>query len=872
MQIEEVHQGLGSWKLDLDWDPALDELVDFYNHVRVSWFGTPIYLGVLLKHRKSRTVGIHAEGRQADWWLGLDDRGPVIRERRYYAGNDKLSDGSFAFDDLYWQFADPTEWTIAPGVGYAIQDAITPRPPALERRDPLTSLEQIPVLPGETYRAAGRALRFAGAAGRLLLRPVITGRFVAAERAPSLDSGGWTDISADPLVMDIIDDPDHPGTDAVVIRIHPRPNLLTNPGFEAVGDATHVAANWLWNFTDVAANFQRVAGVGRTGSYGLTLHFPHTEPVAGQKFTSIEADNVPVDDGEQYCVGVYTRGSTSRSGGGVKLLVAFIGTSPADPPRYCDPSAPETVDDVASSSDADPKLDVWELLEFSVTAPKGATEATVLIQGHDNAGGNLYLDDAFMVRHNTDWTILESDPIDVEAGRGYTHAWQVRRDEDTVGGEIFARVVPLPTPDDDKVFDSPHLTEIPEPGTPVALTVGFTVPDGVTQVKLQLCARNVQDGAWYARNPTLKTTDLDTAEDVDTTLIWPAATGGAYIEKTRDIVIPDGAENLHLEWAAETGDGGWQTTGALVRRVAVTYSTVQDVVRDLLLHPDTGLPLLTAGAIDAPETIAYDYTIRNQTNRTVLKHLLQTLATPPKEYRIRPDGTLDVDIPESLFTVRELVLFPQDANLLDDPSAEFEHDSEDFVTRVVLLGADRRLGDGRTAAIESSADNPTLGYTNLQGDPIAFTYVEEDGQVDHIGFAAARARYDADRLAEPAPVLPLRLADWRAVALFDVGDWIQAWLPDAGLEDLTNPVTIDGRTGYPIQQRVLSRRWTLGSPGAFTVELRGDGAWIDVSKFVRWPPATQADLEVGVLRREFATDPQGGAVGPQFVRFRSFGK
>lgn len=174
---------IGSWSVDIDYTPEVyAELVDDAGrprkvHVRIydSTFSL-LYTGVQLTVTGDEH-GLTIGGAGMLWWLGSGGIGPLILDRQYISSQDKLANGSFLLDDLYYRLAENTAWTFAGGT--ATHAA------GLEIDDALQSDEKFPARPGEEY-----SLDVLGIAGTGLLwgRLVFEGEFTNTNQ---LINGGF---------------------------------------------------------------------------------------------------------------------------------------------------------------------------------------------------------------------------------------------------------------------------------------------------------------------------------------------------------------------------------------------------------------------------------------------------------------------------------------------------------------------------------------------------------------------------------------------------------------------------------------------------------------------------------------------------------
>src|SRR5207237_412918 len=105
-------------------------------------------------------------GRSLEWWLGLDNDGPVIEDRTYIAATNKLSNGGFELFGpdglaLYWKTSEQSKWSIA------TSSAITTDNSVDGKDDVLASTETFEAPGGAVFRASVSHQRPGGATGRL---------------------------------------------------------------------------------------------------------------------------------------------------------------------------------------------------------------------------------------------------------------------------------------------------------------------------------------------------------------------------------------------------------------------------------------------------------------------------------------------------------------------------------------------------------------------------------------------------------------------------------------------------------------------------------------------------------------------------------
>lgn len=120
--LEQVLMALGSCTIDCEPEPELARLLELHRppaerplfHALIYWGEDHIATAViLLEKATSRAITIGGPG--PEWHLGTDDRGPLIFDREYVAGTNKLSNPSFEppLGTLYWRFAEGSGWEVS---------------------------------------------------------------------------------------------------------------------------------------------------------------------------------------------------------------------------------------------------------------------------------------------------------------------------------------------------------------------------------------------------------------------------------------------------------------------------------------------------------------------------------------------------------------------------------------------------------------------------------------------------------------------------------------------------------------------------------------------------------------------------------------
>jgi hypothetical protein len=400
----------------------------------------------------------------------------------------------------------------------------------------------------------------------------------------------------------------------------------------------------------------------------------------------------------------------------------------------------------------------------------------------------------------------------------------------------------------------------------------FTPPSGYTTGYLQLYSEDVFWGY-------ITVSDEATLFDTDgSTKVFDAigpASAAVYTEVAVTATVPGGTTSMHWEAHAETGAGEWLLDDAGLTHLAPPVTSAQ-VVASLLLDPDTGAPLpVVAGTIVGAETIPYDWHVYNLTNHDALEHFSRVVASPPREWRVNNDRTLDWDVAEDLFvdhapgTASEIIFV--DGSDVDIAVPRTSEDTTDRPTKVRLIGAERKYANGQNAIIAASAEVPGTEVDYL-GNPANRSLLIEDSTVNHYGYAAALLTDQVTKLAEPPQNVTVTLKGLSTRPPHGVGDWLYVYKPDAGLttDPASTPVAmVEGEATWPVGKRLLGRTRRLGTSHRIVIR-RLDGTTFDLGAHtrIRWETDVTT-LELGERPYEFAADSQGGDVGIQFLRSRA---
>lgn len=832
--------GLGQLDLDLDYDADLVAALKHYRTLQVYQGETAIGPGFILLWKTPSRGGMRIGGRALDWRLGQDGDGAMVLDREYLACTNKLSNPGFELEDLYWRRREGTQWVFRSVDGEPHAGSWAAVVVGDPDKDDVLATDEggWEAREGNQFTASLWARRLSGAIGHLRLRLRFDGLFDPPQLLTNgnfADATGWTNLS------------DTAGDAEVAsghLRIGPTTQLqrIANPGFE--DDLTNWGAlgGSTWSETNTEAQSGVQSATTPAGG-PTTKTLQHDYVGAGQ--------SIPVSPGERYRLDGWLKAGPTADG--TAYIYTYLGdaTYPLNASWiYLDTVEPATAQD-------------WRYIfnEFDIQPAKVGLVPLLEVLNHTI--GDWYFDEVRLTRLKGNSAKYQHAAFSVTPERTYRVLASVTPDAGLLEGTLRASVLLSAAGRADVTMESPTLER--GDATQQLLAWDFTPPSGYDSAALSFVGMDVIGGSFIVDNASV--TDVDRSTVITDLVLGPAKASWDPVA-TLTATAPEGTERVQLEVVAEADGAGWAVDDASLTRVG-TPAVSADVIESLLLDPDTGDALMEPGDIYGTDTLLFDKHIIRQDARTILKDISRGgVVSPVREWRVNPDNTLDWGTAEQLFVDRtEIVLAPGDLELLDEPTVE--QDVEDRVTDVIVIGAERQLADGRRVTVIGYASNePGPDDLDFYGRPIRRTRVIEDPTVDHKVYGDALARWHLDQANALSEVVQFGLADWRAVGPFNTGDWIYPWLPEAELEG-DNAVEHRGRTIWPKRVRALMRVWRMGK-GSFRVEARApDGSTLDISSAIRWEDETSAEVTVGDVVPEFLVDPQGGAQGNQFLRFRA---
>jgi len=894
----------GEFLCDFSYDPALNADLAAYRVLQFYWGEELIFAGPILRRTVSRDQ-ITVIGRNPLWYLGSpDNKGPLIDDREYLAGTNKLSNGDFELGTdggttnpdgtvatqptvAFWQLNQSTSWVVLSGTqahrgtwsAQVVFETST-------GDDVLQSSETFDAAPGQIWHLEGWVRRLiigfgVAAEGHIRLRIVFEGAFTPPNLLGNgnLEQGatGWTSsdgpVSNTSAGSGIANDQANARSGSWVIKMHNgKLSPIFNGGFET-GDLTGWVATPAGSFA--ATNAQHADGSWSAVATGNTGTPKSLQANSNYVAVPGTVSPFPLTAGAYFNVGeVWHLSGMIRAGTGAdqpnaasQAFIRFLILDVAYP-------ANNTYVDVAVNSGGDQNAGDWTSVGIDYTVPDNKTGVVPMAVVYGHTSGSWYFDDINLTRLTLNTSTMTAAAITVTPERVYKWQAWIRTGPAFVTGTLKFSV---------QFFGADRapvtVTSGPYQGTNnqwQQTTFEIVPPSGMTAMIPSITVTDVAGGYGTA---AFYVDDMSITDEDATTAVFDVATSNFeenWIPYAVDVTAPNGTQRARCQVIAENGCLGWNVDDVLFSRLITgwqTRATAGQIVRDCLTNPVAGTPILTIGRVYGDQAILYDIRVKNQTNKALLDHLCKSgLVLPQREYRANPDLTLDWGRDVELFADRtDMVLAPNDFHLLADPAVE--QSNEERVNRVKFLGADRQAVNGIKAPLTAEAYNTLTDAVDAFGQPLERVLLSQDSSIDQLPVAVSYAAYQAERNNQPAQAIQVQLADWRAWGRFNVGDWIYLYKPEAGLEDLTRPETTlgDGRVVFPARKRVLSRTWHLGSGTfrVFVVDPANRAQPIDVTDAVRWERDTVAQLDVGDRLPEFAIDPEGGNADVQFLRYRA---
>ena len=583
-------------------------------------------------------------------------------------------------------------------------------------------------------------------------------------------------------------------------------------------------------------------------------HFTLTR-TSGNRAKSVSNATYSVDVDTTYEVAGLVRAGENLQRGFVRLGAVLTGAG---------------VEDQTEGQDRGSTDGVWDRVVTEVRPTEGYTTLGLFVTAQDIVGAPAYVDNITVTKMDNNRDSLTGTIINVTPERTYRAKCKFKSSLGYAKGDArmvfrciragYPDVIQEASPVGDTLNDE---TDLPEW---VESTFDVTPPSGYGQVEPKVVFLDIEGAPMYAADFTF--TDTDTS-----TVVFDAVTanpGGAspFVEAT----APEGTREVRVATIVEQGSSSWVMFGMTLARIGVTPATVASVVSDLLQDPETGEQLSLIPGLVAVGIIPYDWHVLNLTNRDALQHLCDVVSDPPLEFKIDLLRALHVAEATDIFTdhhkdsLTPIAFLSDDMDVTDLSSAT--SNVEERATVVKVYGAERETVSGRPYQITAEAAVDGTPEKDWNNRDIRRVKPVHDGTVDHQGYAQALADDIATKEAIPAISLNAVISGLSTRPNFEVGDWVYAYKPEAGLIDETNPWPIEGETVFPRKVRVLARTRELGPTHRIVIR-RADGSTYDVPNMaVGWAKQDSTTLTVGDRELDWIKDPQGGHDAKRYLKDR----
>jgi len=233
--------------------------------------------------------------------------------------------------------------------------------------------------------------------------------------------------------------------------------------------------------------------------------------------------------------------------------------------------------------------------------------------------------------------------------------------------------------------------------------------------------------------------------------------------------------------------------------------------------------------------------------------LEQICVVTDAEYKIKPNGEIDVGSASNLFTTTPTTVIVRNQGG-DDPNItgvqisqlKSEFNAEDYVSEVRLLGENAGFNVTEGLATQSS-----IPYKDLFGNELKRTaLVSETNIPDNQKDVRATATLDEFNRTKQTIRLVTEIYDINGE--YNTGDYVYVYDPDIDFVDETNEVEYRGQIIHPVSIRVLGITFPI-SAGAGVYHRDKDGNYTDLSGYVEYDTG-EATIEVGESPRSLIDD------------------
>jgi hypothetical protein len=504
------------------------------------------------------------------------------------------------------------------------------------------------------------------------------------------------------------------------------------------------------------------------------------------------------------------------------------------------------------------------------TPEPGYTTGATFVRHTDVEGGTFYVHSVEVIKADNNRDSTDGPAFSLTPERTYQLVAHAKSDAAMTGGHAYVSLTYSATGRPDISEDSPTPLEITDDGDGAGpkwkmAPWDFSPLSGYGSATVKIVGVDVDGGPIWLDDLTVIDTDPTTA--VTDTQSSVSFVGLLEVTAT----VPAGAERVHVAAVAEKEGYGWRVHEMSLARVVDTPATGEDVIRALLLDPDTGAEMaVVAGDIDAPDVISADWEVRNLGVREAQRQFASSVASPVLEWWTDVERRQHWGPAETLFTdhapgTDEEVLFLE-GDLPVEALPPRDEDATNRATKVKLVGAERPTATGTPTNVTATASD-TSGTRDYNGRPLNRSLLVEDSTNDHQGLAEAAAATSLTNNAQPVRTFDVALSDTRTYPAMKPGDWVYAHKASAGMVGAYPAETQQG-TVYAEQFRILGRRRELGNGYRFVLR-KGPGAEMDLTPIVR-TGTTRTTLTLGERRPpDITTDAAGRPLADSLLRLRA---
>jgi len=233
--------------------------------------------------------------------------------------------------------------------------------------------------------------------------------------------------------------------------------------------------------------------------------------------------------------------------------------------------------------------------------------------------------------------------------------------------------------------------------------------------------------------------------------------------------------------------------------------------------------------------------------------LEQICVVTDAEYKIKPNGEIDVGSASNLFTTTPTTVIVRNQGG-DDPNItgvqisqlKSEFNAEDYVSEVRLLGEDAGF-----SVTEGLATQSSIPYKDLFGNELKRTALVSEANIPY-NQKDVRATATLDEFNRTKQTIRLVTEIYDINGEYNTGDYVYVYDPDIDFVDETNEVEYRGQTIHPVSIRVLGITFPI-SAGAGVYHRDKDGNYTDLSGYVEYDTG-EATIEVGESPRSLIDD------------------